>query len=99
MSNVVKLKKKKPGIETWQPQIDEMGDKLTDRVYDAIRLADEEAKDIDMPDEFADCTLLGVLTSILVQITEKRNIVGPDALLKLVEFQIHSPYRHEGDAS
>lgn len=91
MNNVVKMataKKKKPDIEKWKAQIAEHGDKLDDRLYDAIRLADEEMNDEDVPEEFADCTILGVLTAVLVHIAHARNVLGPEALLKLVEHQI-----------
>ena len=76
----------------------EHGDKLSDRLYDAIRLADEEMNDEGIPEEFADCTILGVLAAVMVQITEARNIIGPEALIKLVEYQITLP-REEDDAS
>lgn len=90
MSNVVKIetKKKKPGIDEWQAQIEEHGDNMMNRVYDAVRLADEEAKDEDIPEEYANCMILGVLTSVLVNIAHARNVIGPDALLKLVEHEI-----------
>ena len=88
MNNVVKLKKKKPAIDAWQAQIEEHGDKLMDRLYDAIRLADEEMNDEDIPEEFADSTVMAVLTSVLVSIAYARNALGPEALLKLVEYQI-----------
>lgn len=87
---VIKItdKKKKPAIDKWKAQISEHGDKLDDRLYDAIRLADEETNDEGVPEEFADCMILGVLTAVLVNIAHARNVLGPEALIKLVEHQI-----------
>ena len=99
MSNVVKLKKKKPDITAWKEQIEVLGDRFTDRLNDAISLSDADAEYENIPEEFADCTILGVLVSALVRTTEARNIIGPEALLKLVEYQIHRPREDEDDAS
>jgi hypothetical protein len=90
MSNVVKIadKKKKPGLDEWRAQIEEHGDNLMRRIYDAVRLADEEANDEDIPEEYVDCMILGVLTSVLVAISNGREVVSAKGLLALVNHQI-----------
>ena len=76
-------KKKKPDINEWKEQIEVFGDRLTDRMHDAIRLADEEADDVGIPEDLADCAMLGVFASMMVTVTAQRKIIGPDALIKL----------------
>ena len=91
MSNVVKMaaKKKQPDIPmAWQTEINKLGDKLADRIYDAIRLADEEANDKSIHEEFADCSVVGVLVSMLVLIVNTRDVLSPDQLLALVQYEI-----------
>ena len=92
MSNVVKMvaKKNKLPIDEWQAQIEEHGKKLMDRLYDQIRLADNDVSDEDIPEEFADCMILGVLTSMLVKIAYARNILSPAQLLTLVKYEIEA---------
>ena len=88
MSNVIKLKKKKPDIDEWKEQVETLSDKLADRIHDAIRLSDDEAIDAGIPEEIYDCTIVGVLVSVMVVLAEARDVIGPEALLKLVEYQI-----------
>ena len=90
MSNVVKLSglPKKQPIDKWQELIDEQGESLLGRLYDQIKLADVDALEEDMPEEYSDCMIVGVIASLLVTITHTRNVVSSDALLKLVKHEI-----------
>ena len=87
MSNVVKmtrLRKRSRTSTSGKSRSRCMATGMTDRMHDAIRLADEEANDEGIPEEFADCAILGVFTSMLVTITAQRKVIGPDALIKLI---------------
>jgi hypothetical protein len=97
MSNVVKMvaKKNKLPIEDWKDEIEEHAKKLMDRLYDQIRLADNDVSDADIPEEFAVCMILGVLTSMLVTIAHARNILSPAQLLTLVKYEIEGRQEEE----
>ena len=99
MSNVVKLKRLgKPrtqvqkarllGIEASKDLIEEHGDKLIGRLYDQIRLTEEEASGDKMPQEHIDCMTVSVITQLLVLVASGRNTVGPASLLELVQGEI-----------
>jgi hypothetical protein len=92
MSNVIRMTANKnkhdPDAKKWKHQIEALGDRLVERLIDAIRLADDDADDEGMPAELADCAILGAIVGILVDHTYTRNIIGPDALIKFVEYQI-----------
>ena len=92
MSNVVKLaaKKKKPGSDEWQAQIDQHGDNLMNRVYDAIRLTEAEASDDGIPEEYVDCMLLGILACALVQVAYTREVMPPDRLITFLKHLIET---------
>jgi hypothetical protein len=95
MSNVVKLasvngakKEKKDPAVKWKKNLTEQGEKLMDRLYDQIRLTDEDAMDKNIPEELSDCSTLAVLTQLAVFFSSSRGVLGPSALIKLMEYQI-----------
>jgi cobalamin biosynthesis Co2+ chelatase CbiK len=92
MSNVVKLKKKKLEIDKWAEITNEHGEKLLGRLYDQVKIADVDAIEEGIPEEISDCMIIGVITSLIVTsrlaMTHARDVITPEALLKLVAHEI-----------
>ena len=88
MNNVVKLKKKKLEIDKWAEITNEHGEKLLGRLYDQVKIADVDAIEEGIPEEISDCMIIGVITSLLVTMTHARDVITPEALLKLVAHEI-----------
>ena len=89
MSNVIKLANvKAEKFDKFKDVLEEYGDKLFDRLYDQVKLADGEMDYEDVPEDVADSLILGVIVSVLVMVCETRSILSPEALLKIVKHVI-----------
>ena len=82
MSNVVKIKT--AAIDTWKKELEEGGDKLLDRLYDQIKLTDGEMEYEDVPEDYADSMILGVIISLLAMLNSERKVLSTDKLLMVV---------------
>jgi hypothetical protein len=92
MSNVVKLAsargaKKDPAVK-WKEYLEKQGDKLMDRLFDQIMLTEVEAAENNVPEELSGCSILAVLSRLMVFFSSTRDVLGPSALIMFVEYQI-----------